>query len=240
MRLTIDRGNSFIKLGVWREAEVIYHLRLRSLSDEQLQVILDTYKITSAILSQVADVSFSLSPLEELDTFIILDHTVKSPITTQYARPETWGKDRLAVCVGAHNLWPDSDKLIIDTGTCITYDICTKGGKHLGGQITPGPELRFQAMHTGTYRLPLVTRDESVTTPAITTESALQVGGLYGCIREIEGWITYYSSQIEDLIVVISGGDADYFASQMKSSIFVRPDLLQVGLYEILILNEKI
>jgi type III pantothenate kinase len=67
---------------------------------------------------------------------------------------ETLGFDRLAAAVGAHTTFPDSNVLIIDAGTAITIDMVTAKGEFLGGNISPGLEMRFKALNTFTKKCP--------------------------------------------------------------------------------------
>ena len=90
--------------------------------------------------------------------FIKLDHKTKIPIQNGYKTPKTLGKDRLAAAIGAFTLYPKTNCLIIDVGTCMTYDFLDKKGIFEGGNIAPGIELRYRAMDEFTARLPLVKR----------------------------------------------------------------------------------
>ena len=130
--------------------------------------------------------------------------------------------------------------MIIDTGTCIKIDYLDKAGNYLGGNICPGPELRYYAMNEHTDALPKVDRNhDGFRLIGRNTKEAIQNGGLSACIVEIEGWIARAKEQFEDLHVVISGGDAVLFAEYMKKRIFVREDLVMLGLKEILEFNAE-
>ena len=50
-----------------------------------------------------------------------------------------------------------------DSGTCITYNYVSAEGVFLGGNISPGLEMRFNGLHRFTARLPLVTPTETLT-----------------------------------------------------------------------------
>ena len=88
--------------------------------------------------------------------FLNLSADTPLPIKNLYKTPKTLGKDRLAGVAGAHHLYPHLNNLVIDAGTCIKYDIIDHMGSYHGGNISPGIDLRFQAMHTFTAKLPLL------------------------------------------------------------------------------------
>ena len=46
------------------------------------------------------------------------------------------GLDRIANVMGSY-LYPNKENLIIDVGTCITYDYINKKNEYLGGSISP-------------------------------------------------------------------------------------------------------
>lgn len=157
------------------------------------------------------------------------------PITLDYSTPETLGADRLANVCGSRKLHGTKDQLVIDIGTCVTFDLLEGGTKYLGGAISPGMRLRNQAMNDFTARLPLV---ETIPNPPLTgktTEGSLQAGIFHGLLDEMEGRINRYKEEYPELVVVITGGDSVYFEKAFKSSIFAHLNLTLLGLHEILL-----
>ena len=78
------------------------------------------------------------------------------PVINLYETPETLGYDRMAAVVAANEQFPGRDILVIDAGTCITYEFIDSLGQYHGGNISPGLQMRFKALHQFTGRLPLV------------------------------------------------------------------------------------
>ncbi len=127
---------------------------------------------------------------------------------------------------------PDKAVLIVDAGTCVTYDLLTADGTFAGGNIAPGIRLRLRAMHEHTGKLPLI--DDAGETPEIgfSTETAMRAGAVLGVAYEIEGYIARLNKVYPDLFVFLTGGDALKLAAKIKSRIFVDENLVLTGLTE--------
>jgi type III pantothenate kinase len=162
---------------------------------------------------------------------------VPLPVVNLYATPLTLGVDRLAGVCGAQQIFPLQHCLVIDAGTCITYDFLDKEGKYYGGGISPGLKMRFQAVHTFTAKLPLVTPKGHVPLIGNSTESCIQSGVVNGVLAELDGIIDQYGKKFEGLRVILCGGDAMFFENQLKASIFASPELVLIGLNSILNYN---
>src|SRR5690606_39004433 len=126
--------------------------------------------------------------------------------------------------------------LVIDAGTCITFDLVDSQGYH-GGTIAPGLQMKFKALNTFTARLPLLSTSASVQVLGRNTNEAIQSGVINGTIAEIEGMINQFSSEFSNLKTIICGGDAKFFESRIKATIFVIPELVLIGLNRILLYN---
>ena len=126
-------------------------------------------------------------------------------------------------------------------GTCITYDFLNKKAEYVGGGISPGVQMRFKALHTLTAQLPLIQADARK--PSLigdNTENSIKSGVVNGVVQEILGIITSYENQYPGLQVLMCGGDLAFFDTQLKNSIFARPDLVAEGLNTILKYNVQL
>ena len=170
---------------------------------------------------------------------LILDEDTKLPIEIEYRTPKTLGRDRIAAVIGANVLYPDSDNAAIDIGTCITYDVITKAKVYLGGNIAPGVELRLKSMNDYTAKLPLVKRGSLGELLGKTTEEALQNGATIGTLLEIESFIDRIRSEFPGININLTGGDAIFFGDKINSQIFVNPNLVLIGLNEIMNFNAQ-
>jgi type III pantothenate kinase len=172
---------------------------------------------------------------------MFLTHNTPLPIKLDYETPETLGVDRIAAAVGAQAINPDKVSMIIDAGTCITYDLIDGSGLFHGGIISPGIRLRYEAMHNYTGNLPMIEFDQSAEEePYIgkSTIKAMKSGVINGIKGEMESFIDAYSKLFPDLRVIMCGGQAKFFESRLKASIFAVPKLVLTGLNRILEYNE--
>jgi type III pantothenate kinase len=238
VKLIIDFGNTFVKIAVFQGIDLVFHEAVEILTIQRLQELERTYHFKSAIISAVSIVPSGVRDfLEKQYIFIELSHQTSIPIVNRYLSPETLGKDRLAVAVAAAGLYPARNCLVIDAGTCITYDIIDKEKNYLGGSISPGIQLRFKALNTFTSRLPLVPHGNFEGLTGTTTEESIQSGVINGTVAEIDGIIDQYEKIFPRLKVLVTGGDMNFFAKKLKSNIFAVPNLVLIGLNEILNYN---
>lgn len=235
MNLAIDIGNTRAKVGVFDGRKLV---EKQTLASDLVTAYVNesSFEIDHVIISSVGnDVDTSAMHVRGLKMH--LDEKTPVPVKNMYRTPETLGKDRLAAVVGAHRHYPENHVCVIDAGTCITYDVVTPDGVYLGGNISPGLTMRYDAMHHFTARLPSVARNDVGQLLGTTTEEALQNGGLIGVLMEIAGYIEICRKKFVSMVAVMTGGDAAYFAERLKTEIFVRPNLVLDGLNEILIMH---
>jgi len=237
MELTIDIGNTLSKAALFEHNKIIKKVALGSNLTASLRQLFSKYPVNAAIVSSVRKYPTGAVKLLESRTKLIqLSHTTKIPLKNRY-RSATLGTDRIAAACGAAYLFPRKDLLVIDAGTCITYDVVTRQGIFQGGSISPGLQMRFDALHHFTGKLPSLRAGKFTSLPAITTENSMISGVQQGIVFEIEGFIRHYQKKYGAVTVVMGGGDAELFAGRIKSSIFAAPDLIHLGLYTILKLN---
>ncbi len=240
MNLVIDIGNTRTKFSVMNRGEVLITVPVDELKPEHIGLLKHEYPdLQKAILCSVKDYPGALKvELERFEKFIELDENTQLPVKNLYKTPGTLGKDRIAAAVGAFDLYPESNLLIIDAGTAITYDIVNASGEFLGGNISPGIEMRFQALHTFTGKLPLVKRQSFDKLFGTTTEEAILAGVQNGVIFEVDKAIDTFKDFYKNLKVIITGGNAEFFDRKLKNSFFVNFNLIALGLNRILEHNE--
>lgn len=237
MNIVIDDGNSSAKIGIFDNHVLREHFVVKNILE--LPAVFENYSGGNLIISSV-----SKSHYENLDgafnKVIVLSSETPLPIRNGYQSPETLGMDRIAAACGAWELFRGKNCLVIDAGTCITYEMVTSDGIYLGGGISPGLTMRFRAMHTFTAKLPLV---EPVDAPGLTgstTRACMQSGVIWGMIDEIDGVVTRYREKYADLQVILCGGDGPFFENKLKASIFASPEIVLIGLNSILSHNANL
>ncbi len=242
MNLIIDIGNSQIKVAIFRNRKILKNIIVDRFNQKLLRDLKTQYpELTHAILCSVADRDEKLIQLlkKEFELFIELNYLTPIPLMNLYESKESLGQDRLAAAVGANYLFPGSDLLVIDAGTAITYDMVDSQNHYLGGNISPGLEIRFRSLHEFTQKLPLVNISDNWPLIGKTTEEAIQAGVQSGVIYEMDTMIDRIRDQYVDCKVILTGGDSFFFDQKLKNTIFVMYELTLLGLNRILEYNAE-
>jgi len=242
MNLVIDQGNTVTKLAVFSRDEMLERFIIPGPDVIQIKEVVDKYPgINKGILSSVSEYGLDLTDFlqNRLGQLIILNAATPLPIKNLYVTKETLGYDRIADAVGAYTIYPGFNVLIIDAGSAITVDLLTAEGEFYGGNISPGLDLRFRALHEFTKKLPKIEKKEKYPLLGKTTEEAILAGVLNGAVFELDGYIDKLKNQYKDLEIILTGGDINYFDKKLKNSIFVHSNLNLTGLNRILEYNVK-
>lgn len=239
--LVIDIGNTRTKIAVFKNREHIKTDVHESVTPELIDQYLSAENINNSIITSVNQEIYKLEDVLKAKThYTYFSGKHSGSIINHYKSPQTFGLDRLAGLIGAQALYPHSNNLVIDAGTAITYDAHDSDGNYYGGSISPGLHMRLKALHTFTGRLPLVMPDENFNGwMGDDTPKAILSGVVQGMINEISGFIEIYQQEYGQLNVILSGGDADFFDTRLKNSIFahilkIRPHLVLTGLNEVI------
>jgi type III pantothenate kinase len=239
MNLAIDVGNTRVKIAVFEKdklVELFVFNKTKILSE--IKDILKKHEISTGIMSNVASISDSkLKKIKNLVQIHIISSLTEVPFKNLYKTPETLGVDRIALVAGAVSQFSGHNVLVIDAGTCITFDFVNSEGEYIGGAISPGLKMRFNSLNHFTANLPLLEKDDLIDFIGKNTKESMNSGVINGVIQEIDGVINQYKKKFLDLTVVLTGGDTNFLAKQLKSSIFANQNLLLHGLNKILILN---
>ncbi len=240
MNLIIDIGNTRVKLAVYEENSCEdKYIVLKKDFLESVKKILNKYpKIKKGIISSVD--FFSKEEETELKKIIkitIVSTEMHLPFKNLYETPKTLGLDRIALIAAAADQHEKENVLVIDAGTCITYDFLNSKNEYLGGSISPGLTIRYEALHNLTAKLPLLKPDDSNYFIGNSTESSIHSGVINGLVNEIDGIIQQYQSAYKDLTIILTGGDTNFLAKRLKSSIFANSNFLLEGLNHLLKIN---
>lgn len=231
LNLCIDQGNTRIKIAVFQGPELISSSIISQIQDIPAWLISNDFHVGHSIWSSSAD---EPSALEIPGKMTVLEPDTPLPVKIEYDNYKSLGNDRKANACAAMVIFPNKNCLVIDAGTCITYDLIRSDKTFIGGAISPGLEMRAKAMHRFTSRLPEIKAPFENLTSGNSTSSCLVSGILHGALLEAEGRIEELSQQLEDLHVLLCGGDASYFESGLKNPTFADSNLTLRGLNEIL------
>ena len=239
INLAIDIGNSRTKVAFF-EVNKLMHEQIID-NENQWHALIKNFKPQYAVMSAVgagADaVSAILSALKV--SLLQVNYQTPFPFTINYNTPQTLGMDRVAAIAAAQFLYPNKNCLVIDAGTCITYDFISTNRSYQGGAIAPGMHMRLQAMHEFTHKLPLPNLNWPEDFEGKSTEQSLLSGVCIGVADEINGRIARYTERYGQLQVIICGGNSHLLAKHIKNNIFAAPSLVLMGLNQILLFNVK-
>ncbi|MHA3789758.1 type III pantothenate kinase [Flavobacterium hauense] len=229
MLLAIDIGNTKIKAAVFEGTVLVQKFVFeKSEGPEKIKNIFDEHpKIKYSILSSVGkDEAELLSELEKRGKLITISHESLLPFQNKYATPATLGIDRMVLSAGAVLQYPGKNRLVIDAGTCITYDFINDNDEYLGGAISPGLQLRYNAMHNFTAKLPLLYPEMPAEYIGDSTTASMHSGVVNGILYELQGFAQQYSEQYQELTIILTGGDAEFLAKRLKNTIFANSNFL--------------
>lgn len=242
MNLIIDVGNTAIKLAVFNKTGLVDK---KVINQNQfattLHQLTEQYPLSHAILSKVGILNKEfVNYLQEKLKTLIFTNNAHLPFKNLYSTPKTIGVDRLALAAAATQNYPHKNVLIIDAGSCITYDFLNKKNEYLGGAISPGVTMRYKALNQFTANLPLLEKENPNSFIGNSTHSSIHTGVTFATTLEIDGFINQYKTHYDSFISILTGGDANFLLDNIKNDIFVHQNFLLEGLNHILELNKDL
>ncbi|NUY82509.1 type III pantothenate kinase [Flavobacterium sp. MAH-1] len=234
MVLTIDIGNTRTKGAVFEYDALVWQF-VTTENDWQKKVSETLEKFLN--ITDLVVASVGKTQKEALEIFRdrvklrFISHETTFPFENKYATPTTLGIDRMVLAAGSVLQFPQQNRLVIDAGTCITYDYTDSNDNYLGGAISPGIRLRYEALHAYTARLPLLETEFPNDMIGDSTAQAIHSGVVNGVMNEIDGFIDSCRDRWPNFIIILTGGDAEFLAKRLKNTIFANPNFLLESLY---------
>lgn len=238
MTLFLDFGNTRVKAAV-SDGQGVREVYCGSRQVQALESALKGLQVQGGMWCSVREVDADMLLWMQRHGLRQLTPDTPVPLANAYSTPATLGMDRMAAAVGAWSMAQGQNILVVDSGTAVTYDFVDASGVYRGGNIAPGIRLRLKSLHEHTGVLPLVEARGVTPMLGTDTETALRSGAVTGVRNEISGYITELESKCGMLSVFLTGGDAEFFDIKGKSSTFVVPNLVLIGLERIYEFNEK-
>ncbi len=242
MNLVIDCGNTQIKIAVFEHNRMLFKKIIGYENwQHNLKISIKKYpKIENAVISTVG----KIEKADFLGLNLCLNcHFIskidKFPFQNLYSSPETLGIDRMILASGAVLQFPSKNRLVIDAGTCITYDFVDEKNNYLGGAISPGFKLRYESLHNYTAKLPLLSIIEPEKIIGDSTNQAIHSGVVNGITFEIEGFINDFCTDKQNFIIILTGGDANFLAKRFKNTIFANSNFLLESLNQTFQYNQN-
>lgn len=229
MLLAVDIGNTRIKAAVFEDTVLAekFVFDKNDASVEAEKIFQKYPKIAHSILSSVGKEQDNLFLLlKEKTKMFGVNRDFTFPFQNNYSTPATLGIDRMVLASGAVMQFPGRNRLIIDAGTCVTYDFVDSENRYHGGAISPGLRLRYESMHNFTAKLPLLYPEMPDKFIGNSTAASMHSGVVNGLLYELEGFISQYKQQYQDVTIILTGGDADFLAKRLKNTIFANSNFL--------------
>ncbi|WP_430613922.1 type III pantothenate kinase [Flavobacterium sp. JP2137] len=229
MLLAVDIGNTRTKVALFENNRIveIAVLERENFLENFKKILKKSRTAPKIILSSVGKLEKeALSWLQQHTDLLEIDAQTPFPFINDYATPLTLGIDRLVLAAGATLQYPKQNRLIIDAGTCVTYDFISKTDHYLGGAISPGIALRYKSLNDYTDKLPLLQLQEPQDLIGNSTAESIHSGVIHGLRCEIDQLIDSYQSRFQDLTIILTGGDAVFLAKRLKNPIFAHSNFL--------------
>lgn len=229
MILAVDVGNTRVKTAVFQANMLVESFVFEKKEmKKNIENILIKYKnIKNCIVSSVRNVTIDDFLMFESQIKVhFVSHFMKFPFKNLYKTPNTLGIDRLVLATGAVLKYPNQNRLVIDAGTCVTYDFINDKNEYLGGSISPGIRLRYESLHNYTAKLPLLSLENPENFIGNSTKMSIHSGVINGLTHEIDGFINQYKQIYENFIIILTGGDAIFLAKRLKNPIFANSNFL--------------
>ena len=150
-----------------------------------------------------------------------------------YRRPRELGTDRLAAALGARELFPGKNVIVVDCGTATTVTALRRDGVLPGGAIFPGLSLWADLLAARTAQLPRIALPPSVAAVGRSPREAIASGlyhGHLGAIRELIQRVHAEAFGRQKTVVIGTGGHAPRFAREKLFTVLA-PDLILTGLH---------
>ena len=240
MNLVIDIGNTAVKFFLFEKDELIE----TKILDEKILIesikFIDINKIDNIICSSVTkSYRDQLSEIFKNSSFHDLSNQyLKLPFQNNYKSKTTLGQDRIGLIASAVYKYPKQNSLVIDIGTCITYDFVDSQNIYHGGAISQGILMRYKSFKEHTANLPLLEFQNIEKIIGSDTNESIHIGVCNGIIGEIKEYIKNIENSYPIFNLIITGGDSMFLLNKIKNAIFADQDFLAQGLNYIIKFNE--
>ena len=253
MFLTIDIGNTNIKLGLFEGEHLRAHWRLATerdrLADEYAMLLLSLLAsaglnkddIRGCVLSSVVPVLaqeftelsrryFQIEP-------VVIGPDIQTGLVIHTDYPAEVGPDLIVNVVAARHLY-GTPVIVIGFGTATTFSVVSAAGDFVGVAIAPGVGTAADALFRAAARLPQVELSRPPHATGTNTIHAMQSGVVFGFAGLVEGLVKRLRAEVgENARVVATGGLAQLIANETPVVELVEPNLALIGLRLIYSMN---
>ena len=242
MLLAIDVGNTRVKAAVFENDTLLKKIIFtpNELRNAIEKILKDYNLIENMVIASVGSIEKeSFFYFNKHVKVHFINKNTKYPFQNLYSTPDTLGIDRLVLAAGGVLQYPKKNRLVIDAGTCVTYDFIDQNNNYLGGAISPGIRLRYEALHNYTANLPLLNKEEPINFIGDSTNQSIHSGIINGITNEMDGFIDTFCNNNKNFIIILTGGDSEFLAKRLKNTIFANQNFLLESLNQLFQYNKN-
>lgn len=246
MLLTIDVGNTNIKLGIYDGTELHRIIKISTDSHKTADEIavelytlfqvygVDTLSITGCIISSVVPritnrLKAAVKSVTGIDA-IIVGPGIKTGVNICIDDPATLGADLVVACCAAQSMFT-LPCVVISMGTATAMFVIDEQKRMLGGTIAPGVSISLDALTSHGALLPAISLTPPKHIIGKNTDDSIRAGVVTGTACMIDGMIDKIEAEIKNKCsVVATGGIAPMIATSCSHDIIVKDDLILEGL----------
>ena len=208
----LDIGNSFTRVALWNGGDFV---DLRRLPTGELDKLpLSGYPLAAACVYPPAK-----AMLKDVHINYISALNHQSKVDFSLVDRTTLGADRVANAIAVAEFYP-LPAAVIDCGTAVTLEVIDGAYRFVGGAIAPGRKLLRHALFSGTAQLPEIPMEPQIPQNiGRNTVDAIRFGVDAGIIGTVKQWLTVLRRQYPELTVILTGGDASFFAPEFPEAV---------------------
>ena len=240
--VVINLGNSRLAVGPFRAGEIGEVVRVPN-EDRAgwVEAVRRAWKriegtdnaaVVAASVNPRLDEALDRAVMEAANRHVVwVGKDLDLPIKVLTEAPEKTGVDRILNIAAAYEQMGKAC-VVVDAGTAVTVDVCNDAGEFLGGSISPGASMMFDALNQRTAQLPRVKELAAPSGPfGQSTEQAILHGvyhGIRGMVKEVVETYATEMGSWPDLIA--TGGDAEVLFKDWELIHAIAPDLTLYGI----------
>jgi type III pantothenate kinase len=232
--LTVDVGNTNVKLGTFRGSELTAHWRVQTdplrMPDEYAVLFDRLFGYRGVRFDHIAGVSLSSTVpamvpiLREMAErylrpgchFVEVSASANTGITIAIDNPREMGADRIVDALAASELYR-LPAIIVDFGTATTFDAVDSEARLLGTALAPGLRTAMDGLFQRAARLSRIELEPPKRVIGRNTVDALRSGWVYGYVGLVEGLVSRIQAELGgDAMVIATGGLAEHVLAETR------------------------
>ena len=257
MILTIDIGNTNIKVGAWDHDHLAFVSRIVSnthrTEDEYAIQLLDIMRLNEcnraqfdgAIISSVvpalsSTITNAVRQVVQTTRIFSVGPGIKTGLRINIDNPAQLGADMVCAAVSAAEKYP-LPCIICSLGTATAIFAIGEDGSFLGGAVAPGMIISLEALSSRTAQLPHINIDNPPESVINTnTIDCMKAGSIYGTAAMLDGMVERFREKLgSEAGVIACGGLARYVYEHCRQKMIYDDDLVMEGLKIIYFKNAK-